>query len=125
MIRGAFLASAFGFGLLLLAGDLVSILAATAFFGIAVALQVPPLTSLTSQQATLSQGITMGLSNAFISLGRIIGPLVAGVIFDVNIILPYLVGAGVMLVGVAISLTLGREQHSALGITLETPRSEG
>jgi DHA1 family multidrug resistance protein-like MFS transporter len=113
VIRGAFLASAFGFGLMLLAGDLVSILAATAFFGIAVALQVPPLTSLTSQQATLSQGITMGLSNAFISLGRIVGPLVAGVIFDVNIMLPYLVGAGVMLVGVAISLTLRREQRSA------------
>ena len=51
--------------------------------------------------------------------------LLAGVIFDVNIVRPYLVGAGVMLVGVAIALTLGREQHSAPGITAETPRSEG
>ena len=103
VIRGGFLASVLGFGLMLLAGDLASILAATAFFGIAIALQVPPLTSLTSQRATLSQGITMGLSNAFISLGRIVGPLLAGVFFDVNIGLPYLVGAGVMVVGLLVS----------------------
>jgi DHA1 family multidrug resistance protein-like MFS transporter len=114
VIRAGLAASALGFGLMLLANDFVTIVLATAFFGVATALQVPALTSLTSQRATLSQGITMGLSNAFISLGRIVGPLVAGVIFDVNIVLPYLVGAGVMLVGVAISLALGREQRSAL-----------
>ncbi len=114
VIRAGLAASALGFGLMLLANDFVTIVLATAFFGVATALQVPALTSLTSQRATLSQGITMGLSNAFVSLGRIVGPLVAGVIFDVNIVLPYLVGAGVMLVGVAISLALGREQRLAL-----------
>ena len=34
----------------------------------------------------------MGLSNSFVSLGRIIGPLLAGYIFDINILMPYLAG---------------------------------
>jgi DHA1 family multidrug resistance protein-like MFS transporter len=113
VIRAGLAMSALGFGLMLLANDFITIVLATAFFGVTTALQVPALTSLTSQRATLSQGITMGLSNAFISLGRIAGPLLAGVIFDVNIALPYLAGVGVMLVGVAISMTLGRVEQPA------------
>ena len=37
------------------------------------ALQVPALASLTSRRATVLQGIAMGLSNAFVRLGRIVG----------------------------------------------------
>ena len=89
-------------------------LLATAFFGVTTALQAPALTSLTSQRSTLSQGITMGLSNAFVSLGRIVGPLLGGLLFDVNMSYPYVAGAAIMLVGVAISLILGGEQRTAL-----------
>ena len=79
------------------------------------------MTSLTFERATLSRGITMALSNAFIRLGCIVGPLPAGFVFDVNIRLPYLVGAGAMLVGGAISLILGRERQPASRITAEIP----
>jgi hypothetical protein len=51
--------------------------------------------------------------------------LLAGVIFNVNIVRPSRAETGVMLEGVAIALTLGREQHSAPGITIEAPGSEG
>jgi MFS transporter, DHA1 family, multidrug resistance protein len=104
VIRGGLLATAAGFGFMLLANDYVTILLSTAFFGLATALQVPALTSLTSKRATLPQGIVMGLSNSFISLGRIFGPLLAGYIFDINILLPYLAGIAVMLAGFALSL---------------------
>jgi DHA1 family multidrug resistance protein-like MFS transporter len=54
----------------------------------------------------------MGLSNSFVSLGRIIGPLLAGFVFDLNIQLPYLTGAAVMGAGFIISLfVLGRNWH--------------
>jgi DHA1 family multidrug resistance protein-like MFS transporter len=46
----------------------------------------------------------MGLSHAFMSLGRIVGPLLAGVLFDLDIRLPYLVGAVAMAVGFVVSL---------------------
>ena len=65
----------------------------------AVALLTPALSSLTSQWATLEQGITMGFSNAFQSLGRIIGPLAAGAIFDLNYEYPNYLGCGVLLLG--------------------------
>jgi DHA1 family multidrug resistance protein-like MFS transporter len=114
VIRAGFAASALGFGLLLLAHDFVTVLLATAFLGVTTALQAPALTSLTSQRSTQSQGITMGLSNAFVSLGRIVGPLLGGLLFDVNMRYPYVAGAAVMLLGLAISLIPGGEQHPAL-----------
>ena len=46
----------------------------------------------------------MGLSNSFMSLGRIVGPIWAGVVFDVNFDYPFLSGAVVMFVGFLISL---------------------
>jgi len=46
----------------------------------------------------------MGLSNSFMSLGRIVGPIWAGFIFDVNLNYPYLSGAIFMLVGFMLSL---------------------
>jgi len=76
----------------------------TAFFALAVALQVPALTSLTSRRATVPQGIAMGLSNSFVSLGRIIGPILGGLVLDVNPSLPYISGAIIMLAGFAFSL---------------------
>lgn len=104
VIKGGLLATTLGFGLMLLANTYVTILLATAFFALTVALQVPALTSLTSRRATVPQGIAMGLSNSFVSLGRIVGPILGGLVFDINLNLPYLSGAIIMLAGFAFSL---------------------
>jgi len=104
VIKWGLLATALGFGLMLLADSYWTILLATAFFGLTVALQVPALTSLTSRRATVPQGIAMGLSNSFVSLGRIFGPLLGGFIYDINIQLPYLSGAAIMVLGFFASL---------------------
>lgn len=69
------------------------------FFSLWNAVLIPAITSLTSKRATLSQGVTMGLSNSFISLGRIFGPLLGGLAFDLHWGLPFLCGALVMLIG--------------------------
>jgi DHA1 family multidrug resistance protein-like MFS transporter len=42
-----------------------------------------------SHKAPLEQGITMGLNNSFVSLGRIAGPSLAGFLFDLNYSLPF------------------------------------
>jgi len=104
VIKGGLLATALGFGLMVLANSYITILLATAFFALTVALQVPALSSLTSQRATVPQGIAMGLSNSFVSLGRIVGPLFGGYIFDVNILLPYVSGSIIMVLAFAVSL---------------------
>ena len=104
VIKGGLLATALSFGLMLLANTYMTILLATAFFALTVALQVPALTSLTSRRATIPQGIAMGLSNSFVSLGRIVGPLFGGYIFDVNIFLPYISGSAIMVIAFIVSL---------------------
>jgi DHA1 family multidrug resistance protein-like MFS transporter len=60
--------------------------------------------SLTSKRTTLGQGTAMGLCNSFMNLGRVVGPIWAGFIFDVNVTYPYLSGAAIMAVGFVISL---------------------
>jgi DHA1 family multidrug resistance protein-like MFS transporter len=103
VIKAGLLATALGYGLLLLANTYVTILLATAFFALVVALQIPALTSLTSRRATVPQGIAMGLSNSFVSLGRIFGPVTGGALFDIHIQLPYLSGIGIMIAGFLLS----------------------
>ncbi len=48
--------------------------------------------------------LALGLSSGFESLGRVIGPLWAGALFDVNLLLPYASAAVIMLVGFVFSL---------------------
>ncbi|MBE9474851.1 MAG: hypothetical protein IMY85_08155 [Chloroflexi bacterium] len=55
----------------------------------------------------------MGLSNSFMSLGRIAGPLWAGFVFDLNLIYPYISGAVTMLIGFIISLIWLKGDKSA------------
>ena len=46
----------------------------------------------------------MGLSNSFISLGRILGPIWAGFVFDIHVDYPYLSGSIIMFIGFLMSL---------------------
>lgn len=120
IIKASLIGSAIGFGLMLLAHDTLTILLTTGFFILSNALLRPAVSSLTSKRATVGQGVAMGLNNAFMSLGRSIGPLWAGFIFDVNISLPYLSGALIMLAGFI--LTLPRLKSEAPeSIEVESP----
>lgn len=96
------------FWLMVQADGLAAVMLATLLLGLAIALQVPILTSMTSKNAGLPQGMAMGLSNAFVSLGRIVGPLAAGVLFDLKPSYPYIGGALIALVGFLVSLNPDR-----------------
>jgi DHA1 family multidrug resistance protein-like MFS transporter len=104
VIKTAFLASVVGFVFMSLADSFLTVMQTTGFFIFATALLIPSVSSLTSKRTTTQQGMAMGLSNSFMSLGRIAGPLWAGFVFDINIIFPYISGAVTMLVGFVISL---------------------
>ena len=111
VMRAAFLFSAITFVLLLLAANFWTVLAATSLFVLPNSLVRVALTSLTSQRAGAGQGAAMGLSHAFMSLGRIVGPLLAGVLFDLDIRLPYLAGAAAMGMGLVVSLAWMTQTH--------------
>jgi len=104
VIKGSALAGSVGFVVLLLADTYVTILLATGFFILSKTLLRPAAFSLISKRATGGQGVAMGLSNSFMSLGRIVGPICAGLLFDVNFNYPYLSGSAIMFIGFLISL---------------------
>ncbi|MFL7891499.1 MAG: MFS transporter [Anaerolineales bacterium] len=81
-----------------------AVLITIGLFVFMTAILTPAISSLTSKRAETQQGMAMGLSNSFMSLGRIAGPLWAGFALDLNLILPFTSGALVMLIGFIISL---------------------
>jgi len=104
VIKISLIASSVAFGVLLLANTYPNILLATAFFIFAKTLLRPAVLSLISKKADVGQGTAMGLSNSFMSLGRIVGPIWAGLVYDVNINYPYLSGVFIMFLGFIASL---------------------
>ena len=104
VIKASLLAAALGFGLLLLANTSLSVLLATGFFVFAVTFLRPSIHSLTSQRATVGQGMALGLSNSFVSLGRIAGSLYAGGMFDAGMDYPFYSGVVILLVCFGLSV---------------------
>jgi DHA1 family multidrug resistance protein-like MFS transporter len=93
-----------GYILMLFAESLPMILLTTGFFIVNNALLRPVVSSMTSKQSTIGQGVAMGLNNSFMSLGRSVGPLWAGFVFDINTSLPYISGAIILVVGFFVTL---------------------
>lgn len=104
IIKVSLFAGAVGFLVLLSANTYITILLATGFFVLSKTFLRPSVLSLISKRTTIGQGKAMGLSNSFMNLGRIIGPIWAGFIFDVNYNYPYLSGSVIMFIGFLISL---------------------
>jgi len=75
----------------------------------------PTINTLLSKEAGNEQGFVAGLNNAYMSLGQIFGPVLAGMLFDLQINLPYLFGAFVLIVSSAISMKqLGKKRGDHL-----------
>ncbi|MEH7515328.1 MFS transporter [Gottfriedia acidiceleris] len=64
----------------------------------------PTINTLLSREAGNEQGFVAGLNNAYMSLGQIFGPILAGFLFDIHINLPYLFGAFVLLISSFVSV---------------------
>ena len=104
VIRVALLCTGIGFLLMLTASTFVTVLLTVGFFVLSNAMIGPSVASLVSKQSSGGQGMAMGLNNAFMSLGRIVGPIWAGVALDFNLALPYLTGSLVMFAGFILSV---------------------
>jgi len=114
VIKASLIVGAVGFILLLLANTYATVLLTTGLFTCSITFLRPSIHSLTSKRTTVGQGASMGLSNSFVSLGRVAGPLYAGFIFDINPNYPYLSGALILCVVFVMSLIWVKEKQSAL-----------
>jgi len=104
VIKASLFASVFGFLSMVVATEFGWVLATSAFFVFSNSMLRPGVASLTSKRAHIGHGAAMGLSNAFMSLGRIIGPLWAGNVLDINLNYPFITGAAIMLFAFIASL---------------------
>ena len=65
----------------------------------------PAVTSFLSKIAGENQGYIAGMNSAYTSLGIIIGPIIGGILFDINIDMPYVFAAVVLVIAFVISST--------------------
>jgi DHA1 family multidrug resistance protein-like MFS transporter len=105
LIRLGLAGGAAGFLFISLAVDFPTLLLALGFFTLTLALIGPALNAYISQFAGEHQGAVMGLNSAATSLGRVVGPLLAGPLFDLNVEYPLWSGAATLLAGAVLALT--------------------
>jgi len=86
------------------------IFAVTFIVFLAIDILRPAIGTQMSKFANEQQGYVAGLNSAFTSLGNIIGPIIAGVLFDVNINYPYVMAGIILLLGFLVSFK-SKETH--------------
>jgi DHA1 family multidrug resistance protein-like MFS transporter len=74
------------------------ILIVSSVFFTAASLLRPAVNTLISKQAGNEQGFAAGMNNAYMSLGNMVGPALAGVLFDINMSFPYIAGTFILLI---------------------------
>ena len=85
------------------------ILIVSSVFFTAASLLRPAVNTLISKQAGSEQGFAAGMNNAYMSLGNMVGPALAGILFDINMSFPYIAGTLVLLICFAIALSSARK----------------
>ncbi|WP_242694753.1 MFS transporter [Pseudogracilibacillus auburnensis] len=96
ILFGLLMAAISLFGMLFISEFYVFIFVAT-IFSTATTLIRPAVNTLISKTAGNEQGYAAGMNNAYMSLGNMIGPALAGVLFDWHRDIPFILGATILL----------------------------
>lgn len=94
-----------------------TILLVATIFSTATSLLRPAVNTLVSKLAGEEQGYAAGMMNAYMSLGNMVGPALAGSIFDINITFPYILGTAILLICFGIATVWSRKQTLLLAST--------
>ncbi|MFF2753817.1 MFS transporter [Psychrobacillus sp. NPDC058041] len=90
--------TALGFFLSIVASSYAFFFIITMIIFLSTSILRPVLTTLISKLAGQEQGFAMGMNNAYMSIGNVLGPLLAGLLYDVHIIYPFVLGLIVLLI---------------------------
>ena len=74
----------------------------------------PAVTSYLSKIAGNEQGFVGGMNSTFTSIGNIFGPIIGGILFDINFNYPYYFAAIVLLLGTLLALFWKKPKHVTL-----------
>ncbi|ATP41595.1 MFS transporter [Solibacillus sp. R5-41] len=84
--------TAVGFSLSIIAKTYEMFFIISLMIFLATSILRPVLTTLISKLAGNEQGFAMGMNNAYMSIGNILGPLLAGALYDIRILFPFIAG---------------------------------
>lgn len=104
LLKAGMLVSAVGMLLIIMAPNSILLFLTSAIFNAGVTLLNPTSSSLVSKNAPGGQGAAKGIMQSFGSSGRIFGPMVGGILYDINMNVPYTVVV-VLLIMLVILLT--------------------
>ncbi len=90
--------AAFGFFFSLFAGSYAIFFVVTLIIFLSTSILRPVLNTLVSKMADKEQGFAMGMNNAYMSIGNIIGPTLAGIAFDIDMRYPFIMGLVLLLI---------------------------
>lgn len=108
VITAGIVISVIGFLLLMAAPNAAFIIVYAGIFTAGNSLLRPSISTLVTKTAREEeQGSAVGIMQSFDSLGRILGPVTGGIVFDFNINFPYLLGIMVL---IAVLLFFKRHQ---------------
>ncbi|KQO18653.1 MFS transporter [Paenibacillus sp. Leaf72] len=96
--------------LMLLTNNYWMVFVVTFFLFLSVDILRPAIGTQISKMANDQQGYLAGLNSAFTSLGNILGPITAGVLFDMNINFPYASAGIVLLLCFLLSMRAGKKK---------------
>ena len=90
--------TSFGFFLSIIAKTYEMFFAISLIIFLATSILRPVLTTLVSKLAGKEQGFAMGMNNAYMSIGNILGPLLAGALYDIRILYPFIAGLIILII---------------------------
>lgn len=93
-------------------GRYMSILLTTFFLFVGFDLIRPAITTYLSKVAGNEQGFVGGMNSTFTSLGNIFGPILGGMLFDMNVNYPYYFSTFVLMLGYIIALFWRKPKQS-------------
>ncbi|MFE4706453.1 MFS transporter [Peribacillus simplex] len=70
----------------------------------------PVLNTLISKMAGNEQGFAMGMNNAYMSIGNVLGPTLAGMMYDIHITYPFMLG--LILLFITLMITMAWQKRS-------------
>jgi DHA1 family multidrug resistance protein-like MFS transporter len=109
----AFIAvAAFGFLLSLFASSYAMFFSVSLIIFLATSILRPVLNTLISKMADGEVGFAMGMNNAYMSVGNILGPLLAGALYDINIVFPFILGLVMLMITWTITIAWHRSRNA-------------
>ncbi|WP_249593731.1 MFS transporter [Peribacillus frigoritolerans] len=102
--------AAIGFLLSLFASNYMIFFLISLIIFLSTSILRPVLNTLISKMAGNEQGFAMGMNNAYMSIGNVLGPTLAGMMYDVHITYPFMLG--LILLFITLMITMAWQKRS-------------